>query len=99
RFEIYGSEGTIRYLAATDTILAGKAGDADLKDVSIPADEALPWNVEGDFIQAVREGRRTVEPSFWDGLKYMEMTEAIFRSAQTDQSVSLPFDQLERDDR
>jgi predicted dehydrogenase len=99
RFEIYGSEGTIRYLAGSDTILAGKAGDADLKEVEISAEEARPWAVEADFIQAVREGKRRVEPSFWDGLKYMEMTEAIFRSAQTGQAVSLPFDQLERDDR
>jgi hypothetical protein len=29
----------------------------------------------------------------------MEMTEAIFQSARTGQAVSLPFDQLERDDR
>ena len=48
---------------------------------------------------AVREGKRTAEPSFWDGLKYMEMTEAIFRSAKTGQAVELPFDKLERDDR
>lgn len=99
RFEIYGSEGTIRYLAGSDTILAGKADDAELKEVSISPDEARSWTVEADFINAVRAGRRTVEPSFWDGLKYMEMTEAIFRSARTGQTVSLPFDQLERDDR
>jgi predicted dehydrogenase len=99
RFEIYGSEGTIRYLSGTDTILAGKAGDAELKEVPISADEARPWTVEADFIDAVRAGKRTVEPSFWDGLKYMEMTEAIFRSAQTGQTVTLPFEQLERDDR
>jgi predicted dehydrogenase len=98
RFEIYGSAGTIRYLAGSDTILAGKAGE-DLREVQISPDEARPWSVEADFIKAVREGRRTVEPSFWDGLKYMEMTEAIFRSAQTGQTVSLPFDELARDDR
>ena len=99
RFEIYGSDGTIRYLMGSDTILVGKAGDAELKPLEIaPADER-PWSVEADFIDAVRNGRRTTEPSFWDGLKYMEMTEAIFRSAKTGQAVDLPFDQLERDDR
>jgi len=99
RFEIYGSQGTIRYLAGSDTILAGKAGDETLKEVDVSPDEVRAWTVEADFIQAVREGKRTVEPSFWDGLKYMEMTEAIFQSARTGQAVSLPFDQLERDDR
>ena len=99
RFEIYGSEGTIRYLMASNTILAGKAGDADLKPVEVSAADAREWTVEADFINAVRAGKRTTEPSFWDGLKYMEMTEAIFRSAKTGQAVDLPFDQLERDDR
>jgi predicted dehydrogenase len=98
RFEIYGTEGTIRYLQASDTILAGKAGDTDLKPVEVPAAEAREWSVESDFINAVRSGKRTTEPSFWDGLKYMEMTEAIFRSATTGQAVDLPFENLERDD-
>ena len=99
RFEIYGSEGTIRYLQGSDTILAGKAEDAELKPVEVSASEAREWSVESDFIDAVRAGRKTTEPSFWDGLKYMEMTEAIFRSAKTGQAVDLPFDNLERDDR
>ena len=99
RFEIYGTEGTIRYLQGSDTMLAGKAGDADLKPVEVSPAEAREWSVEADFIDAVRSGKKTTEPSFWDGLKYMEMTEAIFRSARTGQAVDLPFDNLERDDR
>ena len=99
RFEIYGTEGTIRYLQGSDTMLAGKAGDADLKPVEVSAADAREWSVEADFVNAVRSGKRAVEPSFWDGLKYMEMTEAIFRSAKTGQAVDLPFDNLERDDR
>ena len=63
------------------------------------AAEAREWTVEADFINAVRGGKRTIEPSFWDGLKYMEMTEAIFRSARTGQAVEMPFEALERDDR
>jgi len=96
RFEIYGSEGTIRYLAATDTIMAGKAADAELKPVTIPPEQAREWTAEADFIDAVREGKRSVEPTFWDGLKYMEMTEAIFRSASNGRAVDLPFEKLER---
>ena len=39
----------------------------------------------------MREGRNSVEPPL-DGLKYMEMTEAIFRSIETGQTVTLPLD-------
>src|SRR5262249_18995833 len=43
RFEIYGTDGTIRYLAGSDTILAGKAGDPELKEVIVSPDEARAW--------------------------------------------------------
>ena len=98
-FEIYGSDGTIRYLFGQDgpgqgTILAGKASDSELREVTVPDNEARGWTVEQDFVEGVRSGKRSVEPSFWDGLKYMEMTEAIFRSAKTGQAVQLPFESL-----
>ncbi|MCC6177007.1 MAG: Gfo/Idh/MocA family oxidoreductase [Chloroflexi bacterium] len=99
RIEIYGSEGTIRYLQGSDTILAGKAGDKDLHEVQVSQEDAREWTVEEDFIAAVRQGKGSVEPSFWDGLKYMEMTQAIFDSARSGQTVNLPFDNLQRDDR
>jgi predicted dehydrogenase len=93
--QIFGSEGTIRYLAAGDRILAGRAGESELREIPISPDEERRWTVEEEFIAAVRAGRRSAEPSFWDGLKYMEMTEAIFRSAESGKAVDLPFERLE----
>jgi predicted dehydrogenase len=92
--QTFGSEGTLRYLAAGDRILVGRAGDAELQQVPIRPEEERRWTVEEEFIAAVRAGRRSAEPTFWDGLKYMEMTEAIFRSADTGQAVELPFERL-----
>jgi len=94
RFEIYGSEGTIRYLYASDTILAGTSADAELRHVPILPEEAREWTVEADFVAAVRSGQSSAEPSFWDGLKYIEMTEALARSAVTGRAVDLPFEPL-----
>ncbi len=94
RFEIYGSEGTIRYLYATDTILAGTSADAELREVPIAPEEAREWTVEADFIAAVRNNQSSGEPSFWDGLKYIEMTEAIARAAATGRAIDLPFEPL-----
>ena len=62
----------------------------DPRVLLVAPEEERQWTAEVDFIDAVREGRPSVEPSFWDGLKYMEMTEAIFRSIETGQSVTMP---------
>jgi predicted dehydrogenase len=93
-FQIYGTEGTIRYLfeMGANTILAGRSTDSELREVPIPPEEERHWTAEVDFINAVREGRRAVEPTFWDGLKYMELTEAIFRSIETGRTVTLPLE-------
>jgi predicted dehydrogenase len=96
-FEIFGSDGTIRYLFAGDKILVGKAGDAELRHLELGPGEERQWDAETSFVEAVRSGKRSAEPSFWDGLKYMEMTEAIFRSAKEGRVVEMPFEQLERD--
>jgi predicted dehydrogenase len=93
-YQIYGTGGTIRYLYETgaNTILAGKTSDKALTEVPITPDEERQWTAEVDFIAAVREGRPSVEPTFQDGLKYMEMTEAIFRSIKSGQTVTLPLE-------
>jgi predicted dehydrogenase len=96
RFEIYGSEGVIRYLQSGDRILYGRSVDSEMSEVPIAPDERREWTVETDFVDAVRAGRKWVEPSFWDGLKYIEFTEAIDRSAATGQAVTLPFEDLDR---
>src|SRR5919199_1646127 len=89
RIELYGSEGTIAYEIGTDRIFAGRAGDADLQLVPIPPDEERTWTAEADFVRAIREGT-PVTPDFEEGLRYMEVTEAIYRSARSGERVTLP---------
>lgn len=91
-FEIFGTEGVIRYLTATDTILVGKNTDASLSELKLKPEEERRWEAEAEFIAAVRAGSRTVEPSFLDGLKYMEATEAVARSIETGKTIELPLD-------
>ena len=71
-------------------ILIGKRTDAALHEYVIPAAEEGTWQAEADFINAVRAGKRDPEPSFIDGLRYMEVTDAIFRSATSGHAVELP---------
>jgi predicted dehydrogenase len=86
--ELYGTEGTLRYDLDADEILGGRVGDRAAAVLPIAENERREWTVELDFIEAIRAGG-PVEPSFADGLRYMEFTEAVYRSAQTGRSVTL----------
>jgi predicted dehydrogenase len=87
--QLYGLEGTLIYDLNTDEIRGGRAGDQEALSVPIPPDLQREWTVEEDFIRAIRDGA-PVEPSFADGVLYMEFTEAVYRSAKTGRAVSLP---------
>ena len=86
---LFGSEGTLLYDLETDEILGARAGDAGLQPLPISPELVREWTVEADFVRAIREGA-PVEPSFGDGLLYMEFTEAVYRSAEQGQTVALP---------
>ncbi|MFT5365712.1 MAG: putative dehydrogenase [Candidatus Latescibacterota bacterium] len=87
--EAYGSEGTLIYKLGSDTILGAKAGGEGLKEISIPENEAREWTVEKDFVDAINGGSQG-DTSFYDGLKYMEFTEAVARSVERGAVVNLP---------
>lgn len=94
RIEVYGSEASMIYFVDSHRILSARAGDDELAPVEIPPEMVREWTAEADFIRAIREGT-PVEPSFWDGLKYMEFTEAVYRSAgQGGCAINLPFEEL-----
>ena len=73
--EIYGSDGTLIYDMGT-SVKGGKTGDSELTDMPIPDDEVLEWTVESDFVNAINGGPQG-DTSFYEGVRYMELTEAI----------------------
>ncbi len=87
--EAYGSHGTLIYNLATDTIHGAQNGDDALGEMPIPENEAKPWTVEQDFIHAIQTGK-PADTTFAAGVKYMEFTEAVFRSVETAGTVTLP---------
>jgi len=89
RVEAYGSEGTLIY-QLNDTILGARKGDDELKEIPIPADEVKEWTVEKDFVDAIADGAGEPETTFYQGVKYMELTEAVFRSVESGSTVRLP---------
>ncbi|MBI3329114.1 MAG: Gfo/Idh/MocA family oxidoreductase [Nitrospinae bacterium] len=89
--EAYGSEGTLIYNMTTNEIKGARAGEKELQPIPIPAELTMDWTVEADFIAGLREGKKP-SPSFEDGVKYMEFTEAVFRSTQRGSVVTLPLE-------
>jgi len=88
RLEIYGSEGTLIYNMGSK-VMGGKAGDGKLSELTIPADEIAEWTVEQDFVNAINGGPQG-DTSFYEGVRYMELTEAIARSMELGQTIQLP---------
>lgn len=89
--QLYGTEGTLIYDLDTDEIRGARVGDPDAAVIPVPDDLIREWTVEADFIHAIRDGT-PVEPSFQDGLRYMEFTEAVYRSHADGVRIHLPFE-------
>ncbi len=93
QIQLYGSEGTLRIeLAPQERLWAARLGDASLQLVEIPPDKSLTWQVEAEFIGAIR-GHNPIEfTDFAAGVKYMEFTEAVARSAAANSAITLPLE-------
>ena len=93
RVEAYGSEGTLIYNVSGQvdgqSVLGAKKGDDGLAEMPIPEDEVQGWTVEQDFIDLIRTGKPAAS-TFYEGVKYMEFTEAVFRSVESGRAVNLP---------
>ena len=87
---LFGAEGTLRLDARTMTLSGGKRGDRALSEIPIDPQKEDTWRVEEEFINAIRGLEPVTRTSFQDGAAYMEFTEAVTRSAQARQTVSLP---------
>jgi predicted dehydrogenase len=87
---LYGSEGTVRVDMAGTKIYGGRRGDSELKEIPIADEKRGAWRVEEEFINAIRGIEQITHTPFNVGVHYMEWTEAVTRSAQTGEAVSLP---------
>ena len=86
---LYGTEGTI-HVDQQQTIFAGRRGDTQLTEVPNPREEQAYYRVEEEFTNTIRGTEEITMVPFETGVHYMEWTEAVIRSAQTGQAISLP---------
>jgi predicted dehydrogenase len=90
RLEVYGDSGTMTYDFGSDVISAGKVGDRALHEVEITPELAGEWQVEEDFISAVKSrGRMRPHPDFEDGVRYMRVVQAVAESRARNEWVEI----------
>jgi predicted dehydrogenase len=87
---LYGSEGTLVYDLKRDEIRGARRADAALRPLRIPESMRGGWQVEADFIAAIRGERAVTHTDFRTGVRYMQFTEAVARSSRHQVPVSLP---------
>ena len=87
---LYGSQGTLHWDSPTGKLYGGRRGDQALAEIHIPAEREGRWRVEEEFVGAIRGREQVRLTSFEDGVRYMDFTEAVTRSAQTGRAVPLP---------
>jgi predicted dehydrogenase len=86
---IFGSEGTI-YVDNEQKIFTGRRGDQELTELANPREQQAVHRVEEEFINAIRGREQITLNTFETGVRYMEWTEAIHRSAASGTAVTLP---------
>jgi predicted dehydrogenase len=94
---LFGTDGVLHYDLTTDRIRGASRRDGAnplqldaLPEIPIPPEKARSWQVEADFVDAIRAGQPVRLTDFRTGVAYMEFTEAVARSAQRGEVVDLP---------
>ena len=93
---LFGTEGTLKIdiSAALATgeirLFGGRRDDSELKEIEIAPEKQGHWRVEEEFINAIRGIEPITYATFEGGVRYMELTEAVTRSAQSGKVVHLP---------
>jgi predicted dehydrogenase len=102
---LYGSDGVLHYDFADDRIRGvsryrGRnfAQRRELEEIPIPLEKEGRWQVEEDFVSAIRHATPIRFTDFATGVAYVEFTEAVARSAQRGAAVDLPLEVLEEDE-
>ncbi|MGH7390694.1 MAG: Gfo/Idh/MocA family protein [Candidatus Rokuibacteriota bacterium] len=86
---IFGSDATLRLEADARRLSGGRRGDRELREIAIPTERRVGWRVEEEFVNAIRGREKVARTTFEDGVRYMEFTDAVARSAASGQAVDV----------
>jgi predicted dehydrogenase len=90
QLEVYGNQGKLEYDFSTDRIFGAQLGDEAPVQLPIPAHLEQSWNVEADFIAAVRSPSGiSPQPGFTEGLQYMKVVQAVADSISQGREIAI----------
>jgi predicted dehydrogenase len=87
---IFGTQGTLRLEADAQRLSGGRRGERALTEIPIAPSTKVGWRVEEEFVNAIRGRDKVARTTFEDGVRYMEFTEAVSRSAAQGEAVDVP---------
>jgi predicted dehydrogenase len=103
---LFGTKGQLHYDMAANRIYGTTLGQpgstsatGELPEIPIPREKMRDWQVEADFINAIRNNERVRLTDFATGVRYMEFTEAVARSAEEFRAIDLPLEEFAQDER
>ena len=68
---------------------AAAAATRRSREIAIPAEQRIGWRVEEEFVNAIRGTEKITRTNFEDGVRYMEFTDAVTKSAASGQAVEV----------
>ena len=97
---LLGSDGVLHYDLEADRPYglsrAERAeGLKELREIPVPPERRGGWRVEADWVESIRTGAPVRLTDFATGVRYMEFTEAVARSAETGEAVELPLEEYQ----
>src|SRR3989442_7547213 len=86
---IFGTEGTLRIERDAKRLSGGRRGDTALREIPVPAGQRIGWRVEEEFVNAIRGHEKISRTTFQEGVRYLEFTEAVWKSAADGRTVAV----------
>jgi predicted dehydrogenase len=79
----------VRLEADALRLTGARRGESALREIPVPPKTRIGWRVEEEFVNAIRSREKIARTTFEDGVRYMEFTDAVTRSAATGQTVDV----------
>jgi predicted dehydrogenase len=86
---LHGTQGTLHVDLAAQRVRFGAKGDATLREITHEIKAGPGWNVERDFVDAIRGKAKVTLTDFDTGVHYMTFTDKVWEAMRTHATVEI----------